>query len=115
MSAASVDRDKITSADELFDMARTIANSSGDPVATYEGFLRGLEMGLTYASLSPVMSKAIGNKLADLRPREPVHTGADPIEQRPIVDPRKPAIRKAPPRLPVAETDFPTEWTLDPS
>ena len=114
MSATSVARRRITSADELFDEARAIAESSADPEATYEGFLRGLEMGLSAGTLSPVLSKAIGNRLADLRPDETADPRPRSSESRAISDPRRRSIRRAPQRVMLEDRDFPTEWTLEP-
>lgn len=114
MSAAGVERRKITSADELFDEARRLASNSADPEATYEGFLRGLEAGLAYGALSPVLTKAIGNRLADLRPEDDEDDIFAPAADRRIVDPRRPMIPNAPKRLIGTDADFPTEWTLEP-
>lgn len=114
MSAAGAERRKMTSADELFDEARRLAADSADPEATYEGFLRGLEMGLSAGTLSPVLSKAIGNRLADLRTDDRESTTSSPARERHIADPRRPMIRKAPERLLLSDIDFPTEWTLEP-
>ena len=112
MGTSSATERKVASADDLFDMARTFADGSADPGATYEGFLRGLEMGLTYNTLDPVASKNIGNRLADLRPA----TGATEAstEDRVIVDPTRKVVRTVPRPGVAADTDFPTEWTLDP-
>ena len=113
MTSSSATQRAAASADDLFDLARTIADSSADPGATYEGFLRGLEMGLTYNTLDPVVSKAIGNRLADMRPAPPqVDTQ---IDERVIVDPTRKIVRTVPRPGEATDADFPTEWTLEPS
>jgi hypothetical protein len=114
MSAVSVGGRTMKTVDELFDAARSFANGSNDPSATYEAFLRGLEMGLAYGSLDPIMRKTIGNRLADLRPHgnlkpELTHGSANTLEYSP-----RPTTRVVPKRLVVKDSDFPTEWTLEP-
>lgn len=109
-SSSATDR-AVASADDLFDLARSIADSSADPGATYEGFLRGLEMGLTYNTLDPVVSKSIGNRLADRRPAE---RGVDTqLDERVIVDPTRQVVRTVPRPGEATDADFPTEWTLE--
>ena len=105
MTATSVAGRRFTQSEEFLDLARFIADQSGDPEAAYESFLLGLEMGMACGSLEPeVLSQTveIGSERWD-------HVQEDRI----ISDPRKPMIRKAPPLKFVSSTDFPTEWTLD--
>lgn len=105
---------KVASVEDLFDVARAIADDSADPGATYESFLRGLEMGLAYNTLDPVLSKAIGNKLADMRPATRPAPVNEPVVERVPVDPKRRRRRHAARPLPSSRTDFPTEWTLEP-
>lgn len=112
MASTSATERRIASADDLFDMARELADGSADPSATYEGFLRGLEMGLTYNALDPVVSKAIGNRLAGMRPAE--EQVGDYETDRVLVDPTRKVVRTAPRPGIAGGADYPTEWTLDP-
>ena len=114
MEATGATERRIVSADDLFDVARSIADGSDDPNATYEGFLRGVELGLTCNTLDPVLSKAIGNLLADLLPASrPEPETYVPVE-RVITDPTRKRRRTVALPLTANGTDFPTEWTLDP-
>jgi hypothetical protein len=111
MASTSATEREVPSADDLFDLAERIANGSADPDATYEGFLRGLEMGLTCNTLDPVVSKAIGYRLADRLPEQHDVVRDD---ARVIVDPTRKSVRTAPRPLIADGADYPTEWTLDP-
>lgn len=114
MTAVSARGRKLTTAEELLDEARSFANSSADPGATYEGFLRGLEMGLSYGSLDPILTKAIGNRLADMRPEETPAQDFTAMPDRKIVDPTRRAVRRVRKHVVVKDSEFPTEWTLEP-
>lgn len=105
MGVTSVEGRQITQTEEFLDLARCIADQSADPDATYESFLLGLEMGLACGPLEPEVSQTI----------EMSSERVDRVqEDRIILDPRKPMIRKAPPIRFLSGADFPTEWTLDP-
>lgn len=94
---------QITSAEDMLDVGRSIADRSSDPAATYDSFLLGLEMGMACGALRSGLSAAIGSARVE-------HLDEDRV----ISDPRKPMIRKAPSRPVISGADFPTEWTLDP-
>lgn len=113
MGATGATERRIVSADDLFDVARSIADGSADPNATYEGFLRGLELGLTCNTLDPVLSKAIGNRLADLLPAASRESESYKPVERVITDPLRKRRRTLAGPLTASGTDFPTEWTLD--
>lgn len=112
MASTSATERAVPSADDLFDLAQQLANGSADPDATYEGFLRGLEMGLSCNTLDPAASKAIGYRLAS---RLPEHHDVVQDQARVILDPTRKSVRTAPGPIAAAGADFPTEWTLDQS
>ncbi len=102
MVVTSVEQRQMTQTEEFLDLARSIADRSADPDATYESFLLGLEMGLVCGPLEPALSQAIGNSRV---PRK--------RDRQVIADPRKPMIRRAAPATVVSSAEFPTEWTLE--
>lgn len=108
MVATSVEGRQLTYTDEILDLARSLADRSADPDATYESFLLGLELGMARSPLDEALD------LEATRTTRIVIEGPDySQEDRIISDPFKPMIRKAPAPRFVSSADFPTEWTLD--